>query len=218
MGQSGCFSFNGNKMITTAGGGMLVTDDTGLAAHARKLATQAREPAPHYEHAEIGYNYRLSNVLAGIGRGQLETLAERVAARRHNFALYVRALGDLPGIGFQPEAPWGCHSRWLSCVTIDPDRFGADREGVRLALEADNIEARPVWKPMHRQPVFAGHETVGGWVADDLFARGLCLPSGSSLTDDDLARVVDVICRCSAGGRAASRDTAADAATATGDR
>ncbi len=196
LGRAGCFSFNGNKVITTSSGGMLVSDDGELIAHARKLATQARDPAPHYQHSEIGYNYRLSNVLAGIGRGQLTVLEERVAARRRNCAYYAEALGDLPGIEFQPEAPWGRHARWLTCLTIDPEEFGADRERVRLALEAEDIEARPVWKPMHLQPVFAGCEAIGGAVAEDLFARGLCLPSGSNLTEPDLERVVSEIRSC----------------------
>lgn len=148
---------------------------------------------PHYEHSEIGYNYRLSNVLAGIGRGQLRVLEDRVAARRRNFDFYVEALGDLPGIEFMPEAEWGRHSRWLTTLTIDPAAFGATREDVRLALEAENIEARPVWKPMHLQPIFAEYEAVGGAVAEDLFERGLCLPSGSNLEEGDLARVVEVV-------------------------
>lgn len=193
FGTFGGFSFNGNKIITTSGGGMLTSHDGDAIAHARKLATQARDPAPHYEHTEIGYNYRLSNILAAIGRGQLLVLDDRVEARRRNFDFYVDALGDVPGIGFMPEAPWGRHTRWLSCVTIDPARFGADREAVRLALEAENIEARPVWKPMHRQPVFSSSTVYGGSVADGLFAQGLCLPSGSSLTSANLERVVEVI-------------------------
>jgi len=193
LGKAGIYSFNGNKIITTSGGGMLVSSDAALITHAKKLATQAREPFPYYEHSEIGYNYRLSNVLAGIGRGQLRVLEERVQARRRNFAYYRRALGNLPGLAFMPEAPWGRHTRWLTCITIDPAHFGTDRERVRLALEAANIEARPVWKPMHLQPVFADCERIGGDVAEDLFQHGLCLPSGSSLTEAELARVVDVI-------------------------
>jgi pyridoxal phosphate-dependent aminotransferase EpsN len=193
FGRVGIYSFNGNKIITTSGGGMLVSDDEQLVAQARKLATQARDPAPHYEHSEIGYNYRLSNVLAGIGRGQLRVLEERVAARRRIFDFYLKALGELPGIKFMPEAPWGRHTRWLTTLTIDPAAFGATREAVRLALEAENIEARPVWKPMHLQPVFAGYESVGGAVAEDLFEHGLCLPSGSNLGAEDLERVVAVI-------------------------
>jgi len=193
FGKAGIFSFNGNKIITTSGGGMLVSDDEAFIVRARKLATQARDQAPHYEHSEIGYNYRMSNVLAGIGRGQLRVLDDRVAACRRIFAYYEKALADLPGIDFMPEAPWGCHSRWLTALTIDPERFGATREAVRLALEEENIEARPVWKPMHLQPVFAGRQYVGGSVAEELFTRGLCLPSGTSLTDSDLERIVQVI-------------------------
>jgi dTDP-4-amino-4,6-dideoxygalactose transaminase len=193
FGRVGAYSFNGNKIITTSGGGMLVSEDRDLITHARKLATQARDQAPHYEHSEIGYNYRLSNVLAAIGRGQLKVLEDRVAARRRNFDYYVRALGDLPGLAFMPEAPWGRHTRWLTCVTIDPARFGADRDTIRLALERENIDARPLWKPMHLQPVFAGYECVGGQVAEELFERGLCLPSGSNLREVDLARVTAVV-------------------------
>ena len=201
VGHAGIYSFNGNKIITTSGGGMLVTADGELAAHARKLATQAREPAAHYEHAEVGYNYRLSNVLAGIGRGQLRVLADRVAARRANFDFYADRLGDLPGVRFMPEAEWGLHARWLTTLTIDPARFGADREAVRAALEAENIEARPVWKPMHRQPVFRQFESFGGGVADELFADGLCLPSGSNLARADLERVTAVVRDAHRGGR-----------------
>ena len=193
FGRAGIFSFNGNKIITTSGGGMLVTDDATLAVHAKKLATQAREPAPHYEHAEVGFNYRMSNVLAGIGRGQLRVLDDRVDARRTVFAAYREALGDLPGVTFMPEASWGRHTRWLTCLTIDAETFGADRETVRLALEAANVEARPVWKPMHMQPAYAGYDVVGGNVSKGLFADGLCLPSGSAMTPDDLDRVVDLV-------------------------
>ena len=196
FGRAAVLSFNGNKIITTSGGGMLVTDDEDLARHARKLATQARDDAPHYEHSEIGYNYRMSNVLAGIGRGQLQVLEDRVRARRRNFAYYERRLGELPGIEFMPEAPWGRHTRWLTCLTIDPEAFGADREEVRLALEADNIEARPVWKPMHLQPAYKQYRVVGGSVSEDLFNRGLCLPSGSAMTEEDLDRVCRVVISC----------------------
>ena len=190
FGQSGIFSFNGNKIITSSGGGMLVSDDEVLIQRARKLATQARDPAPHYQHSELGYNYRMSNVVAGIGRGQLESLEEKVQRRRRNFEAYQEALSDLPGIEWMPEAPWGRHSRWLSCLTIDPEVAGVDREAIREAMEAENIEARPVWKPMHLQPLFAENEVIGGSVAEDLFTRGLCLPSGSSLTDQQRLRVV----------------------------
>jgi dTDP-4-amino-4,6-dideoxygalactose transaminase len=191
FGRFGVFSFNGNKVLTTSGGGALVSDDGEAIARARKLASQAREPVVHYEHRELGFNYRLSNLLAAVGRGQLRVLGERVAARRRTFERYREALADLPGIGFMPEAPYGRPSRWLTCVTIDPAAAGVDREGVRLALEAADVEARPLWKPMHLQPVFAGCETVGGAVAEGLFERGLCLPSGSSLTDADRERVVE---------------------------
>lgn len=199
FGLLGIYSFNGNKIITTSGGGMLVSDDEKLIAHARKLATQAREPAVHYEHTEIGYNYRMSNVLAGIGRAQLQVLEERVEARRRNFDYYYRHLSDLPGVEFMPEATWGRHTRWLTTLTIDADAFGATREDVRLALEAANIESRPVWKPMHMQPVYAQYESIGGDVAEQLFRDGLCLPSSSQLTEGELARVVKVIRSCCRG-------------------
>ncbi len=193
FGKLGIYSFNGNKIITTSGGGMLVSDDSALVAHARKLATQARDNAPHYQHSEIGYNYRLSNILAGIGRGQLEVLEERVQARRRNFDFYTERLGRMAGIEMMPEAPWGRHARWLTCITVDAAQFGVDREAIRRTLEAENIEARPVWKPLHMQPVFATCAAVGGDVAADLFARGLCLPSGSSLTEADLDRVCTLV-------------------------
>jgi pyridoxal phosphate-dependent aminotransferase EpsN len=193
FGRLGVFSFNGNKIITTSGGGMLVSDDAGLIAQARFLATQARDPAPHYQHSQVGFNYRLSNVLAGIGRGQLQVLDQRVEARRRIFAHYHEALRDLPGVAFMPEAPSGRSNRWLTCLTIDPAVAGVDREKIRLRLEAENIEARPVWKPLHLQPVFAGCESVGGATAGRLFEQGLCLPSGSAMTEADLQRVVDVV-------------------------
>jgi dTDP-4-amino-4,6-dideoxygalactose transaminase len=196
MGHSAIFSFNGNKIITTSGGGMLVSHDGAFIAHARKLASQAREPAAHYEHAEIGYNYRLSNLLAAVGRAQLQVLEERVAARRRNFAAYQAALGHLPGLTFMPEAAWGRHTRWLTTLTIDPAAFGATREDLRLALDAANIEARPVWKPLHLQPVYAGCPVAGGAVAAQLFTHGLCLPSGSSLTEQEIARVSEIILSC----------------------
>ncbi|WP_375754432.1 aminotransferase class I/II-fold pyridoxal phosphate-dependent enzyme [Corallococcus exercitus] len=193
VGRVGIYSFNGNKILTTSGGGMLVSADGELVQHALKLATQARDTAPHYQHSEIGYNYRLSNVLAAIGRGQLHVLEDRVAARRANHAFYAEAFRDLPGIEFMPEAPWGRHTRWLTTLTLDPEAFGADREAVRTALERENIEARPVWKPMHLQPVFATFERRRGAVAEDLFRHGLCLPSGSNLTRQELERVVEVV-------------------------
>ncbi len=201
FGAIACFSFNGNKIITTSGGGMLVTEDKAWADEARHLATQAREPAPHYEHATIGYNYRMSNLLAAIGRGQLEVLDERVAARRRIFERYVETLGDLPGITFMPEPDGFFSTRWLTSITVDAAQFGATREDIRLALEAENIEARPVWKPMHLQPVFANCRAVTNGVSERLFKDGLCLPSGSSMSDEDQQRTINVVraqCRASA--------------------
>ena len=185
-GRAGIFSFNGNKIITTSGGGMLVANDSELIEQAKFLATQARDPEPHYEHTQIGFNYRLSNICAGIGRGQLEVLSERVAARRRNFKFYQQALGNLPGVEFMPEADFGISTRWLSCLTFDPQVGGLDREEVRLKLLEQQIETRPVWKPMHLQPVFADCECANNGVAEDLFQTGLCLPSGSNLTQADL--------------------------------
>ena len=191
FGTIGIYSFNGNKIITTSGGGMLVSDDETLVKKARFLATQARDAAPHYQHSQIGFNYRLSNVLAGIGRGQLQVLSERVEARRRNFEVYQKALSNLPGIEFMPEAEFGYSTRWLTCLTINPQAFGADREQLRLGLAERRIESRPVWKPLHMQPVFAECESIGGEVAAYLFERGLCLPSGSNLTDEDKTRVIE---------------------------
>jgi len=193
VGRFGIHSFNGNKIITTSGGGMLVTPDASLAAAARHLATQARDPAPHYEHTTLGYNYRLSNVCAGIGRGQLENLDAKVARRRAHFAAYAEAFRDLHGLALQPEAPWGRSTRWLSCLTVDPALAGTDRERVRLALERADIECRPLWKPMHLQPVFRSAEHLGRGVSDRLFANGLCLPSGSGMSDADRARVIETV-------------------------
>jgi len=193
QGALAAFSFNGNKIITTSGGGMLVSDDRDWIEHARKLATQAREPAPHYEHVEIGFNYRMSNLLAALGRAQLETLPARVAARRRIRDRYRELLAEAPGISFMPEAEHGTSNAWLTCVVVDPDAFGADREAIRLALEAEDIEGRPLWKPMHLQPVFASHEVYGGDVGARLFDRGLCLPSGSALTDEEQDRVVATV-------------------------
>ena len=195
FGRLGVFSFNGNKIITTSGGGMLVSTDKLLVDRARYLATQAREPAPHYQHTTVGFNYRLSNVLAAIGRGQLRTLHERVATRRRIFQRYVDGLGSLPGLSFMPEALYGRCNRWLTCLTIDPHEFGATREDVRLALEAEDIESRPIWKPMHLQPVFRECRMHGGSVAERLFEQGLCLPSGSSLGTDDQDRIISIVGR-----------------------
>ncbi len=201
FGIMGIYSFNGNKIITTSSGGMLVSNRPNLIAKAKFLATQAKDRAPHYQHSAIGYNYRLSNVLAGIGRGQLQVLADRVAQRQRNFEIYHQALGNLPGIKFMPEADYGTSSRWLTCLTIDPQQFGVDREVVRLALAAQNIESRPVWKPLHLQPIFANCEYIGAGVSEDLFNDGLCLPSGSNLTDLDLHRVIKVVKNCHAKSR-----------------
>jgi dTDP-4-amino-4,6-dideoxygalactose transaminase len=193
QGRCGIFSFNGNKIITTSGGGMLVSDDPDLIERARFLAMQARDPAPHYQHSTIGFNYRMSNVLAAIGRGQLRVLGERIASRRHNFERYKTMLGPVPGIEFMPLACYGEANFWLTCITVDPKKFGATREDVRLALANHNIEARPVWKPLHLQPVFAHCRIRGGSVAEKVFACGLCLPSGSSLTDAELDRVCAIV-------------------------
>jgi dTDP-4-amino-4,6-dideoxygalactose transaminase len=187
------YSFNGNKIITTSGGGALTSAHEKLVERARYLSTQAREPVVHYEHQEVGYNYRLSNILAAIGRAQLRVLADRVIRRREIFQRYVEGLGDLPGISFMPEAPYGRHSRWLSVILIDAGQFGADFETIRQALESQNIESRPVWKPMHLQPVFSGARTIGRAVADSLYARGLCLPSGSNMSQSDQDRVIEIV-------------------------
>jgi len=160
--RAAVFSFNGNKIITTSGGGMLASDDGGFIERARFLSQQARDEAPHYEHSTIGYNYRMSNILAAIGRGQLKVLDERIAKKRWIFDYYKSALRGIPGIDFMPEAPYGKSNRWLTVMLITPEEFGADREQVRLALEAENIEARPVWKPMHLQPVFQVEEHGAG--------------------------------------------------------
>jgi pyridoxal phosphate-dependent aminotransferase EpsN len=193
QGRLGVFSFNGNKIITTSSGGMLVSSDGELIERARFLATQARDPAPHYQHSEIGFNYRMSNVLAGIGRGQLRVLPERIAARRRNFEGYRAALGAVPGIALMPVAPHGGGNFWLTCLTVDPDRFGASREDIRLTLEAHNIESRPVWKPLHLQPIFAGCRARGGEFAASVFRHGLCLPSGSSLSTEAIERICALV-------------------------
>ena len=191
-----CFSFNGNKIITTGNGGMVASRDAELVERARYLSQQARQPASHYEHKEIGFNYRLSAVLAAIGVAQLTSLQERIDRRREIFARYLERIGRLPGITPMPEAAYGRHTRWLSVFLFDPERFGANRETVRLALERENIESRPVWKPMHLQPVFAGVRCVRGAVAERLFEQGLCLPSGADMSDADVDRIADIIVHC----------------------
>ena len=189
----GIFSFNGNKIITTSGGGMLVSRREDWVDRARHLATQARESAPHYEHADIGYNYRLSNLLAAIGRGQLRNLADRVTARRRIFSNYRDAFGDIDGIEFMPVAPHSEPTHWLTVVMLDEDRFGAGPDMVRKTLFEHGIEARPAWKPMHLQPAFADAPVRGGAVGEHIFSAGLCLPSGSSLTNAQQTRVVEVL-------------------------
>ena len=196
FGEMGIFSFNGNKIVTTSGGGMLVSDNEEYITQARLLSTQARDPAPHYQHSRIGYNYRLSNLLAAVGRGQLGRLDEKVARKKAINRFYRGSLSGLPGIEFMPEAPYGKSNCWLTVILITPEKFGVDREAVRLALEAENIESRPIWKPMHTQPVFKDCRIVGGDVSEDLFSRGLCLPSGTQLTEEDLERVVRIIRGC----------------------
>ena len=213
--KAAIFSFNGNKIITTSGGGMLASDDKVFIEQARFLSQQARDPAPHYEHSTFGYNYRMSNIVAAIGRGQLRVLDARIEAKRKIFSYYKKALDDLPGIEFMPEPMWSRSNRWLTVIVITPEEFGSDREIIQQALEEKNIEARPVWKPMHMQAVFdcgsgfrvqglkAGQNKkrykariVGGKVAEYLFNRGLCLPSGTMMTKEDLDRVISVILSC----------------------
>jgi dTDP-4-amino-4,6-dideoxygalactose transaminase len=193
FGAMAALSFNGNKIITTSGGGALLTDREDWADHARFLATQARDPAPHYEHSQLGYNYRLSNLLAAVGRAQLADLDRRVQARREHNRTYRQALADLPGVEFMPEAPHCRSTFWLTALTVDPEVAGVDREHVRRHLEGLNIEARPVWKPMHLQPYYRDCEVRGGSVSARLFEQGLCLPSGSSLTPEQRERVVEAI-------------------------
>jgi pyridoxal phosphate-dependent aminotransferase EpsN len=219
-GDLAVYSFNGNKIITTSAGGMLVSRDGGWIEKCRFWSTQARDPAPHYEHSELGYNYRMSNILAAVGCAQLDVLESRVAAKRAIFAQYAAQLGGLPGVSFQPEAAYGRCSRWLTVLLLDPAR-GVTPEAVRLTLEAENIEARPVWKPMHLQPVFQKYPVVGQsgsrpvgqsnsltvqppncltaqpparpTVSETLFRDGLCLPSGTAMTGEDVDRVCRVV-------------------------
>ncbi|MCU0268925.1 MAG: aminotransferase class I/II-fold pyridoxal phosphate-dependent enzyme [Acidimicrobiales bacterium] len=189
----GVLSFNGNKIITTGGGGMLVGDDPEAIERARYLATQARQPAPHYEHTETGFNYRLGNLAAAVGLGQLRHLGEKVARRRAIRRTYEAAFAELAGITMMPVAAYGEPTHWLSVLTIDAEALGASREDVRVRLEAADIESRPAWKPMHRQPLFAGCRALDTGVADRVFERGLCLPSGSGLTEAQQARVIEVV-------------------------
>jgi dTDP-4-amino-4,6-dideoxygalactose transaminase len=195
------FSFNGNKIITTSGGGMIWAKDSTLIERARFLSQQARDPAPHYEHSEIGYNYRMSNILAAVGRAQLEVLDERVGKTRAIFDYYRKRLSAFPGVTFMPEPEWSFHTRWLTCIVVDPSYFKATREDIRIYLEKHNVESRPLWKPMHLQPVFKGYPVHGGDVSANLFRDGLCLPSGTAMTDEELDLVCGLIEKVHSGAR-----------------
>ena len=202
------FSFNGNKIITTTGGGMLCARDAALAQRARFWAMQAREPALWYEHSETGYTYRMSNVLAGIGRGQLEVLQERVEARRSIAFRYRDAFADVGGISLMPQSPHGIHTNWLSCFLVDEREFGCSRDDLIHALDRADIESRPVWKPMHLQPLWRHAEYFGNRVAEHLFQRGICLPSSSSLTSENQTRVIDEVRKAGKIKKGQSRRTA----------
>lgn len=194
FGRMGVLSFNGNKIITTSGGGALLSNDWHSISQAKFLATQAKDNAPHYQHSQVGYNYRISNVCAAIGVGQMKVLDLRVNQRRANYDFYVENLSDLPGITFLNEPDGHFSNRWLSTILVDPAKSnGITRERIRLTLDADNIESRPLWKPLHMQPVFKSAEYYGASVAEDLFQHGLCLPSGSNLEKEDLIRIVRII-------------------------
>jgi dTDP-4-amino-4,6-dideoxygalactose transaminase len=198
FGEFGVLSFNGNKIITTSGGGALLSNNLDMIEKARFLATQARDTAPHYQHSHIGYNYRMSNVLAGIGRGQLEVLSDRVAARRNNYEKYKQYFSKHNNAGFNikfQEEPEGYYSnRWLTCILVDPSKNkGLTREEIRFAMEAENIETRPLWKPMHQQPVFSSSKNYSNGVSDKLFENGLCLPSGSNLTKEEFERIFNCL-------------------------
>lgn len=198
FGEFGVLSFNGNKIITTSGGGALLSENADMIEKARFLATQARDAAPHYQHSHIGYNYRMSNVLAGIGRGQLEVLKDRVAARRNNFERYKKYFSKYNNAGFNiqfQEEPKGYYSnRWLTCILVDPAvNKGLTREEIRLAMDEENIETRPLWKPMHQQPIFVNSKNYLNGVSDKLFENGLCLPSGSNLTGEEFERIFECL-------------------------
>ena len=197
FGEMGALSFNGNKIITTSGGGALISDNKEMISKARFLATQARDKAPHYQHSQIGYNYRMSNVLAGIGRGQMEVIEERVRKRRENFFFYRNNLGKHEGINFQEEPDKSYFSNhWLTTILIDPSKTGTTREVLQKALEEENIESRPLWKPMHLQPVFSACPAYLNGTSEELFTKGLCLPSGSNLSDEDRQRILEVLEKC----------------------
>jgi dTDP-4-amino-4,6-dideoxygalactose transaminase len=195
LGDVGVYSFNGNKIITTTGGGMLVSRNPAWIRKTIKWSQQARDDARWYEHSELGYNYRMSNVLAGIGRGQLEVLDVRVQQRRDIAFRYRDAFADLPGISLMPQAPYGLHTNWLSCFLIEEQLFGCSRDQLINVLDAANVESRPVWKPMHLQPLYADCERYGGEVAEDLFRRGICLPSSSSLSENEQLYVINGVRR-----------------------
>ncbi|MGN6296355.1 MAG: DegT/DnrJ/EryC1/StrS family aminotransferase [Ginsengibacter sp.] len=196
FGEIAILSFNGNKIITTSGGGALVSKNPEYIKQATFLATQARDPAPHYQHSQIGYNYRMSNICAAIGRGQMEVLPQRIEQRRKNFDFYKKAFKDFPGISFVNEPEGYFSNRWLTTVLVDSKKNGGiTREDIRLALLEDNIESRPLWKPMHLQPVFKDFPYYGNGISEKLFENGLCLPSGSNLSDEDLTRVVERVRR-----------------------
>lgn len=201
FGVMGIYSFNGNKIITTSGGGMLVSDDMQYIRQAKFLANQARDPAPHYQHSQVGYNYRLSNLLAAVGRGQLANLGTKIAHRKKIKAFYRNALEEIPGIEFMPDANYGDPNCWLTVILVNPEMFGADREAVRIALEAENIESRPVWKPMHMQPVYQECRKRGGAVAEEIFEKGLCLPSGPALSISDQEYIIEVVRRAQGSGK-----------------
>ncbi|WP_319763643.1 DegT/DnrJ/EryC1/StrS family aminotransferase [Maridesulfovibrio sp.] len=190
------YSFNGNKIITTSGGGLLASDDEDMISRARWLSQQAKEPKPYYEHEEIGYNYRMSNLVAAVGRGQVEVIPERVKRKREIFDYYEQELGSIAGVSFMPEADYGQCNRWLTVMLIDAEEFGASPDEIRIALENENIESRPVWQPMHKQPIFKNNTVFGGKVSEDLFKRGLCLPSGTAMSAEELDRIIELIKRC----------------------
>jgi dTDP-4-amino-4,6-dideoxygalactose transaminase len=195
FGHMAALSFNGNKIITTSGGGALVSKNKNYIDQARFLATQARDEAPHYQHSQIGYNYRMSNIVAGIGRGQMEVLDERVSQRRANNQRYREFFKDIDGVTFQSEPNADFYSNyWLTTILIDPAQTGGiSREDVRLTLDLENIESRPLWKPMHMQPVYEGAKFFGSGVCEQLFEQGLCLPSGSNLTEEDFERIFEAL-------------------------
>ena len=201
FGLAGIYSFNGNKIITGSSGGMVVSDDRQLIDKIKFWATQARDPVSYYRHSEMGYNYRMSNVVAAIARGQLSVLDDRVRRKREIFSTYQTLLGDLPGVSFIPEAEYGRSNRWLTCIIVNEDVSGTNREIIRLALEADRIESRPLWNPLHLQPLFKDAEYWGGEVSQGLFNSGLCLPSGTAMTEKEIIRIAAIIRKCCTGNR-----------------